>query len=308
MSQFRRSSYHRSIVFSLAALAFAANAQEPAPAAEVAPYRAELENWRANRARTVVEPGRPLSYTGLTWLRPGRNTIGSGPLNDVVLRGRGVPLALGALVREGATVRFEPADGTSATIDSARAVAGTLRTDAEERPSRVLVGSAGFRIVKRVDSIGVRAWDAALPALKSFSGIPYFPHDPQWRVSGRFVPLVPARKVAVMTESGVPEEHEIVGSVRTTIGGVDYALTAFKSGGARLFITFADASSGEESYGFRFLQALRDTVTNVVTMDFNFAYNPDCAFSPFTTCPLPPPENRIRSKVLAGERAVKVRR
>jgi thiol-disulfide isomerase/thioredoxin len=79
-------------------------------------------------------------------------------------------------------------------------------------------------------------------------------------------------------------------------------LTAYDGGKKQLFITFADASSGEETYGFRFLRATLDSATNDVVLDFNFAYNPDCAFSKFTTCPLPPPENRIRTKVLAGER------
>ena len=77
---------------------------------------------------------------------------------------------------------------------------------------------------------------------------------------------------------------------------------AFKGGKRELFFTFADASSGEESYGFRFLRAKLDSTTSSVVLDFNFAYNPDCALSRFTTCPLPPPENRIRTKVLAGER------
>jgi uncharacterized protein (DUF1684 family) len=81
-----------------------------------------------------------------------------------------------------------------------------------------------------------------------------------------------------------------------------YSLTAYSGGKTQLFITFADASSGEESYGFRFLRANVDSATQAVVLDFNFAYNPDCAFSRFTTCPLPPPENRIRTKVLAGER------
>jgi peroxiredoxin len=100
----------------------------------------------------------------------------------------------------------------------------------------------------------------------------------------------------------VAEEYEEVGSVDATIDGTPYRLTAYKGGKKQLFITFADASSGEETYGFRFLRATLDSVTRDVVLDFNFAYNPDCAFSKFTTCPLPPPENRIRSKVLAGER------
>ena len=69
---------------------------------------------------------------------------------------------------------------------------------------------------------------------------------------------------------------------------------------------FKDASSGEETYeAARFLYAdLRDDGTTV--LDFNQAYNPPCAFNPYTTCPIPLPENRLRVKILAGERAYPV--
>ena len=275
------------------------------PALDGAAHRAAWDAWKAGRDRSLRTPGRPLSYTGLTWLHPGANLVGADAAGDVVLAGRGVPRVLGTLVRDGARVRFEPAPGVNATVDSQPARAGWLRTDADSgRPSRVAVGSAAFRIVRRVDSIGVRAWDAERRALREFAGLAHYALDPSWRLAARFVPLPAPRRVPVMTESGVAEEHEIVGAVHAEIGGRPYALTAFAGGrGGELFLVFTDATSGDESYGFRFLRAARDTATNVVTLDFNFAYNPDCAFSPYTTCPLPPPENRIAASIRAGERA-----
>ena len=281
----------------------------PASPSDTAAYRAEWNGWRSNRATSVLQPGRPLSYTGLTWLRQGRNTIGSARDNDVRLQGQSVPSRVGVLVRQGSLVTFEPAGGAAARVDTIRVDSITrLRSDADGRASQVTIGSAGFRIVKRVDSIGVRAWDAKRPQIQRFKGIKHFALDPRWRYEGRFVPLDVPKRVAVMTESGVPEEHDIVGSVQTTISGVSYSLTAFRSGGSRLFITFADASSGDESYGFRFLSAPFDSATRRVVLDFNYAYNPDCAFSPFTTCPLPPPENRLKTRLLAGERKLKYER
>jgi hypothetical protein len=211
------------------------------------------------------------------------------------------------LVRDGARVRFVPAAGVAVRVDSQPWPGeGWLRTDVDSGgASRVEVGSAGFRIVRRVDSIGVRSWDAEREALRRFTALPLFPLDSAWRLPGRLVPLAAPRKVAVMTEAGVPEEHTIVGTVRASIAGTRYELTAFDGGRPNeLFIVFADSTSGDETYGFRFLRAARDTATNAVTLDFNFAYNPDCAFSPYTTCPLPPPENRIRAAVRAGERRV----
>jgi Uncharacterized conserved protein len=264
-------------------------------------YRAEWEAWKIKRAKTLVTPGRPLSYTALAWLHPGRNTIGASAKSDIHLAGTGVPATVGTLIRDGDAIRFAPAPGASVTIDSAPATPTLLRTDADSQPSQVRVGSAGFRIAKRVDSIGVRAWDAQNAALLAFRGLTYFPLDQRWRVAGRFTPLPVPRKIAAATESGVAEEYTVLGSVDATIDGAPYTLTAYDGGKHQLFVTFADASSGEETYGFRFLRATHDSTTRDVVLDFNFAYNPDCALSRFTTCPLPPPENRIHAKVLAGE-------
>jgi uncharacterized protein (DUF1684 family) len=84
------------------------------------------------------------------------------------------------------------------------------------------------------------------------------------------------------------------------------SLTAFAGSKPNdLFLSFSDETSGEETYGFRFLHAALDTVTKVVSLDFNYAYNPECAFSKFTTCPLPPEGNRIPVRIPAGEKVVK---
>ena len=265
-------------------------------------YRGEWEAWKARRLGILLTPGRSLSYTALAWLRQGPNTIGASTRNDVHLVGTGVPATIGTLIRTGDTVRFEPAPGAEVTIDSQPAAPAILRTDVDSHPTVIRAGSAGFRIAKRIDSIGVRAWDAEHPALKAFAGFQFFPLDQQWRIGGRFVPLAVPRKFAAATESGVAEEYTQLGMVNATIAGVPYAFAAYDGSRKELFFTFADASSGEETYGFRFLRATVDSVTKHVVLDFNFAYNPECAMSRFTTCPLPPPENRIRTKVLAGER------
>ena len=267
-----------------------------------AAYRGEWEAWKTRRLTLLLTPGRSLSYTALAWLRQGPNTIGASARNDVHLVGTGVPATIGTLIRTDDTVRFEPAPGAAVTIDSQPATPAILRTDADSQPTVIRAGSAGFRIAKRIDSLGVRAWDAEHPALKAFAGFQFFPLDQQWRIDGLFIPLAVPRKFAAATESGVAEEYTQLGTVNATIAGVPYAFAAYDGGMKELFFTFADASSGEESYGFRFLRATMDSVTRHVVLDFNFAYNPECAMSRFTTCPLPPPENRIRTKVLAGER------
>jgi len=280
-------------------------------------HAASWQEWKGKRTAFLSTPGRPMSYTSLTWLHEGPTTVGSDPASGIRLIGRDVPPTIGTLVRTGHEVRFEPAKRAAVTIDSVPATAVVLRTDNTPKPSVVSVGTAGFRIMERVDSLGVRTWDAdrVTPDMiaKQIGPLEYFAIDSAWRIPGILSRLAKPDTVAVPTSSGVAEVHIILGVVRTKIAGKEYALTAYAGNSPTdLFFTFSDETSGEETYGFRFLHAaidttarLSDSTTRLVALDFNFAYNPDCAFSAFTTCPLPPDENRIGVRIPVGERAVK---
>jgi uncharacterized protein (DUF1684 family) len=102
---------------------------------------------------------------------------------------------------------------------------------------------------------------------------------------------------------GDDDVYKTEGVVEFTLNGQTLRLRPFTTRPKRFYFVIRDASSGHETYAAaRFLYAdLRDDGTAV--LDFNQAYNPPCSFNPFTTCPLPLPENRMPVKVLAGERA-----
>jgi len=293
------------------AMAAACIGEPRLPPISAADHAAEWQKWRDARAKFLVTPGRPQSYTGLTWIHDGAVTIGGDSSNAVVLKGSNVPAHLGTLTRSGRRVRFEPLPGVAVTIDSLPAVAGWLRTDGDSGgASRVNVGSAGFRILRRVDSIGVRMWDADLASpeaiAKSLAPLEYFPLQPEWRLPGRFTRAARPETLAVPTVTGVREEYIYVGRVKARVGGTRVDLTAFATSKKNdLYFSFSDETGGEETYGFRFLHAALDTLTNIVTLDFNQAYNPDCAFSKFTTCPLPPDGNRIGVRIPAGEKVAR---
>lgn len=274
------------------------------PPISEADYQTAYDKFLQTRSAVLVTAGKPNSFTGLRWLKQGVTTIGSDTTNTVVLVGRDVPARVGTLTRSGFTVRFDPAPGVKALIDSVPAVGRDLATDVGPAPaSRVDIGTAGFRIVKRVDSIGVRMWDADRATMNGLEPLAYFPRDPAWRIGGKFTKRAKPDTLAVATSSGVAEEHIDVGTVAAKVDGKLYELTAYAGNGPTdLFITFSDATSGEETYGFRFLHAALDTVTNVAVVDFNLSYNPDCAFSAYTTCPLPPSNNRMKARITAGEK------
>ena len=308
-------SFHiaRATPFAIVAVALAAAcANEPKlPPIDAATHSAAWEKWMTSRTKWLSIPGRPMSYTALTWIHEGTTTIGGDSTNAVRLQGSNVPAKFGILIRTGKTVRFEPTAGVPFTVDSQPSTATSieLRTDAASKASIITVGSAGFRIAQRVDSIGVRAWDADKVSpeavAKQIAPLSYFPLDEKWRIAGSWQRREKPETVAVATSAGVNEEHIILGTVGAKVDGKPVNLLAYAGNSPTdLYITFSDESSGEETYGFRFVHAALDTVAKLVTLDLNYAYNPDCAFSAYTTCALPTTENRIGVKVLAGEKAV----
>jgi uncharacterized protein len=200
-------------------------------------------------------------------------------------------------------------------VDGGHPSRAVLRTDLAKASSRVEVGSAGFRLISRGDSIGVRTWDVQQPALATFTAIDTFPLDARWRVGARFEPYARPRVVRVMTEAGIEQDQSLLGELQFVLDGSSRRLVAWaKPGDAQLFIVFKDRTSGTSSYGFRFLRVPRAPAAVKVgragerlpveslALDFNFAYNPDCAFTPFATCPLPPRQNVLPVRIEAGER------
>ncbi len=308
MARFRRQRGRRAAILTMTVVvSMSACARDAVlPAITTAEHQAAWNAWKASRTAWLSIPGRPVSYTGLRWIHEGANTIGSDPANAILLTGRDVPALAGTLVREGHRVRFEPVAGVNALIDSMPATAQWVRTDADSgKPSRIDVGSAGFRVVRRVDSVGVRTFDVDKANASAIAPLTYFSLDPVWRVAGKFVAGAKPDTQAVPTTAGVAEVHIILGNVTATVGGKSHTFLAFAGNSPTdLYFTFSDETSGEETYGFRFLHAALDTVSNVVTFDLNYAYNPDCAFSKFTTCPLPPTQNRVPVRITAGEKIV----
>ena len=106
--------------------------------------------------------------------------------------------------------------------------------------------------------------------------------------------------------SGTQRPRDSGQNARTAVFNVDgteFRLTpVLEEGESNLFFVFADATNRTETYGAgRFLYAQPPKEGRVV-LDFNRAYNPPCAFSPYATCPLPPKQNRLSIPIAAGEK------
>ena len=153
----------------------------------------------------------------------------------------------------------------------------------------------------------LRVRDPNGPLAKGFLGFAWFPIDLQYRVVGRFIRDAEPKAMRVPNTLGDLDEYKTEGVVEFQLGGQTLRLRPFTTRPKRFYFVFSDASSGHETYETaRFLYAdLADDGTSV--LDFNQAYNPPCAFNPYTTCPIPLRENRLPVKILAGEKAYPVK-
>jgi uncharacterized protein len=266
-------------------------------------YTAEITEWRSDREARLQAEGGWLSVVGLHWLEPGRNEIGSDPANDVVLGSTDVPRRLGAITLEEGKARFDALPGSGVTHRGEPFTSLELAPDTTGSPTEVRIGSLAMTLIERGGKIGLRVKDSESRARKSFRGIDSYRIDEQWRKVARFEPYDPPREIPIANVLGMVEPMRSPGAVVFEAGGSEYRLDALNEEGSdELFLIFADATSGRETYGGgRYLYAAPPEDGKTV-VDFNKAYNPPCVFTEFATCPLPPMQNRLPVAIEAGEK------
>jgi uncharacterized protein len=152
-----------------------------------------------------------------------------------------------------------------------------------------------------------RERDSPVPPNRQAELLPlgYYPVDPQYRVPASLT-LAPTRTpVEMPTSSGQMRKMELVGTLEFTLAGTPQTLGAFVEAGQepiRLFVPFADQTSGTETYNAGRYLDLDRTPTGIYLIDFNLAYHPYCYYNPTWECPYPPPSNRLKIPIRAGER------
>jgi uncharacterized protein (DUF1684 family) len=147
-----------------------------------------------------------------------------------------------------------------------------------------------------------------VPADKKASLLPlaYYPIDESYAVPASLEPAAERTRIQVPTSTGKIRNIERIGTLKFTLQGKPMRLTAFVDVESpqvnRLFVPFADYTSGTETYPAGRYMELDPTPTGIYVVDFNVAYNPYCYYSPEFDCPFPPKENRLDAAIRAGER------
>ena len=264
-------------------------------------YQREVEKFRAEEIKDLKSNW--LVLAGLFWLKPGANAFGTAPSNPIVLPAGTAPAKAGVFELTGDEVTLKMEPGTAAIIDNQPVMSAKLQPDTEGKPTVVALGRLRMHVIKRGDRVGIRLKDLQNPALRNFTSLQFFPIDTAYRVTATWVPSDGKRTVDVPTVLGDISRETVPGEVRFTVRGQQLTLTALGGDAAKgLFFVFSDATSKTETYpAGRFLEA--DAVQDgKVVLDFNKAYNPPCAVTPYATCPIAPKENRLAIAIPAGEK------
>jgi hypothetical protein len=290
--------------FALSLGVAAVHAQNPS-AATPADVSQQVLQWQQKRLASLTAPNGWLSLIGLEWLNEGSNRIGSAADNDIVLTAGPAHLGVVTLSKEGAMHIVLDQD-SGATIDGKPVHEANLVDDlhaSDASPATLVAfGSANFFVIDRDGRKALRIKDSQAETRTHFLGLDYFPIDPSWRIVADWVPFDPPHELEVGSVLGTINKEKVPGKAVFQRDGHTYELLPIQEEPDSLFFVIADRTSGHETYGAaRFLYADLPKDGKVV-LDFNRAYNPPCAFTPYATCPLAPPENRMDLRVTAGEK------
>ena len=281
-----------------------------ANATELAQWRQDLAAWRAQREKDISAPDGWLTLTGLEWLKPGINSVGTAADNQIRL-GAQAPEHMGLLtVNAGIVQLLAPAGGfpTELTVEGKPAREGSLVVD-DAKPSTIAWRGLSMVVLKRGDRYVLRIKDAASPARTAFQGLNQYAPDARYRVTARWIPFKPPLVEEIPTVIGTTLKLPAPGLAMFLIDGkVQHLEPVLEDpSGKTLFFILRDETSKTTTYaGGRFLHTgLPDHGLDEpgnLTLDFNRLENPPCAYTIYATCPLPPEQNRLGVALEAGER------
>jgi len=268
-----------------------------------AAYEASINEWHQDRSERLKKEDGWLALAGLFWLEPGENTFGSASDNAIVFPEGKIAEHAGALILEGNQVKVKLTADAEVQVNGKTVQDALIYTSGDTAATQLKHGPLTWFVIERGGKFGVRLLDVESEIRSQFTGIDRYKVDPTYKFTAKLEPNTTGRKVAITNVLGQTSEEETPGALVFTIDSKEHKLDALKEGD-QLFILFADKTNGHETYGAgRYLYTDLPDANGNVTIDFNKAYNPPCAFVTYATCPLPPKQNFLPIPVPAGEKA-----
>ena len=282
-------------------------------------YERQIQIWREQMDTSLRADNGWLALAGLFWLHEGANAIGAHPASEVVLPVNSAPAQAGSFEVCKGRVVFHTQPGVHVTLNGEPVTAVTMQSNAAGTPTKLTLNALDWQVLQYGERCAVRVWDRNNPERKDFAGRLWFPIDAAYRVSAHFVRhLVPHTLNIATIVDGITEPSLNPGNVTFQLRGQEVQLEAVARADGGLRFIFHDLSGGVSTHPHgRYLDAEPHHLRHKrgagrsergaggddrVVLDFNRASNLPCAFTPFSICPLAPPQNHLRIAIEAGER------
>jgi uncharacterized protein (DUF1684 family) len=266
------------------------------PALDQAQYQTQYQEWLDGQQQTARDATKEI---GIWPLQEGETAFGSDTSLPIALPVKSAPGRAGVFRRAGDTVTVTPARGVVLEVGDG----GPVKTSTVAE-GQIAFGSVRMFVIPMGDGRQfVSASDEDHPLLKNLPMVQVYPLQTRWRVAARFDAFEKTRMIPISDVRGGTTAYPAVGRLTFRIGDQEQQLTAFGFPDSNdFFVMFKDATNATTTYGSRMLHAPMVENGEWTVIDFNVASNPPCAYSPFTTCPLPPAENRLAVAIEAGEK------
>jgi uncharacterized protein (DUF1684 family) len=257
--------------------------------------------WHAEREHNIRKENCWLALAGLFWLKEGENRIGSAPGNDILLPER-LPASLGSIHLQGRQAVLQTAGDSNLQVNGSEMTQTLLKSDLEESSSFITLDGIRMVVLDRPSGMGVRLWDNLREERRLHPPRQWFDINEELRLPAHYVRHAEPRKVFLPDVFGEMEESRMDGSVSFEIDGRPLTLEASEGQDGRLEIHFQDLTNKKNTYpSGRYYYSPEPVMPGDFVLDFNYAYSPPCAFTPFATCAFAPAENHLPVPIEAGE-------
>lgn len=263
-------------------------------------YIQSILKWREEVNQNLRRENGWLALAGLFWLRKGVNLIGSHPESDIRLPER-LPERLGTFDFDGDKVMLNVESNLPVEVNGNLTQSALLDTDQEDLPSFITFDEVRMVAVRRSKGVGIRVWDNAREARRTFPSRQWYPVKPEYRVPATYTRYETPKIVKMPDILGAILDEPMQGFVAFEVQGKKFELVVEELHDRRLFIQFMDLTNGDPTYPsgrYHYTDAHED---GKLFVDFNKAYSPPCAFTEYATCTFPPQENRMEVAIEAGE-------
>ena len=266
-------------------------------------YIQSIEYWQQDRLEGLKARDGWLNLAGIYWLKEGEQSFGSDPSNDIVFPEKAAAF-IGTITVVDGLAQIKVNKDAELYYKNEQVHELELSNDSSGKPSYITHGDLAWYIMKRHKSLAIRLRDYKNSAIEALDHIPSYPIDPDYVVEATLHAFDEPRTITVNTPfEDYTQDYLCPGELEFKLKGEKLKLLPFTSGEG-YFIIISDETSAMETYGGgRFMYTYPDS-TGRILLDFNKAYNPPCAVTPFAACPMPPPENHQPVKIEAGEKTL----